>query len=107
MELKTQTLNPRPLREEPRAGLHDDVLADLLPRGQTVRQSRATHPRCTDVSDWVTTSVVQPIFGDSDSFNCKSHGCQLAPSRCIPGGGSVLDVVVQPNPGLSKVPFFF
>ena len=27
------------------AGLHDNVPADLLPRGQKVRQSRATQPR--------------------------------------------------------------
>ena len=41
------------------AGLHDNVPADLLPRGQTVRQSRVVQPRCTDVPDWVTTSAVQ------------------------------------------------
>ena len=34
---------------------------------QKVRQSRATQPRCTDVSDWMTTSAVQPTFWDSDS----------------------------------------
>ena len=54
-----------------RAGLHDNVLADLLPRWQKVRQSRATQPRCTDVPDWVTASAVQPTLWDSDSFNVK------------------------------------
>ena len=38
------------------AGLHDNVPADLPPRWQKVSQSRATRPRCADVSesDWVT-----------------------------------------------------
>ena len=75
------------------------IPADLLPRWQKVRQSRATQPRCTDVPDWVTTSAVQPTFWDSDSFHFKCHGRHLAPNRCNVGGGSVWDVVVQPGPG--------
>ena len=63
-------------------------------------QPRATQPRCTDVPDWVKTSAVQPTFWDSDSFNFKCHGRQLAPNRCNLDGGSVWDVVVQPSPGL-------
>ena len=51
----------------------------------------------------MTTSAVQPTFGDSDNFNFKCHSRQLAPTRCNLGGGSVWDVVVQPSPGLSKV----
>ena len=34
-----------------RAGLHDHVPYDLLPRWQKVCQSRATEPRCTDIPD--------------------------------------------------------
>ena len=52
-----------------RAGLHDNVPADLLPMWQKVRQSRATQLRCTDVPDWATTYAMQPTFWDSDSFN--------------------------------------
>ena len=52
----------------------------------------------TDVPDWVTTPAVQDTFWDSDSFNVKCYGRQLAPSRCNLGGGSVWDVVVQPSP---------
>ena len=37
-----------------RAGLHDNVPADLRPRWKKVRQSRATQPRCTVVPDFVT-----------------------------------------------------
>ena len=37
---------------------------------------------CTDVPDYVTTSSVQPTFGDSDSFNLNSMVSQLAPNRC-------------------------
>ena len=81
-----------------RAGLHDNDPADLLPRRHKVRQSRATQPRCIDVSDCMTTCAVQPNFWDSGSFNVKCHGRQLAPNRCTLGGGSVLDVVVQPGP---------
>ena len=42
---------------------------------------------------------LQPTFWDSDSFNLKCHGRQLASSRYNLGGGSVWDVVVQPSPG--------
>ena len=43
---------------------------------------------------------MQPTFffggGDSDWFNSKCHGRQLAPIRCnLGGGGSVWDVVVH------------
>ena len=74
----------------------------LLPRWQKVLQYRATQRICTDVPDWVATSAVQqPTFSDSDSFNFKCHGRQLAPNRCNLGGGrSVWDVVEQPSPGL-------
>ena len=81
-----------------KAGLHDNVPADLLPRWQKVRQFRATQPRYTDVPDWVTTSAVKPTFWDNDSFTSKCHGRQLAPNRCNLGGRSVWDVVVQPSP---------
>ena len=40
-----------------------------------------------------------PRFGDSDSFNFKCHGGQLAPSRCNLGRGWVWDVVAQPSHG--------
>ena len=80
------------------ACLHDSVSADLLPRWQKVRQSRATQPRCTDVPDWVTTSTLQSAFWDHDSFNCKCHGRQLAQNRCNLGGGTVYDIVMQPSP---------
>ena len=44
-----------------------------------------TQPRFTDVPDWVTTSAaVQPTFKDSDSFNVKWHGRQLAPRHVVP-----------------------
>ena len=50
-------------QKQSRAGLHDNVSADLLPYWQKVRQSRATQPRYTDVPDWVkTTSAMQPAF---------------------------------------------
>ena len=39
--------------------------------------------------------VEQPTFWDSDSFDAKRYGRQLAPNRCHLGGGSVWDVVVQ------------
>ena len=54
-----------------RARLHDNVQADLLPRWQKVRQSRATlsPDALMYVPDWVSTSAVQPTFGDSDGFN--------------------------------------
>ena len=51
-----------------------------------------------NVPDWVTTFAVQPTGWDSDSFNVKCLGRQLAPNRCNLGGGSVWDVVVQPGP---------
>ena len=77
------------------AGLHENVQANLLPTWQKVRQYRASQ---TDVPDWVTVSAVQPTFWDSDSFNLKCHGHQLAPNRYTFGGGSVWDVVMQPSP---------
>ena len=65
--------------------------AELLPRWQKVHQSRATQPRGTDAPDWVTTSVMQPTFWDTDSsIICKCHGRpQLAPNGCNLGGGRV------------------
>ena len=67
-------------RLAPRAGLHDNVPADLLPpRWQKVRQFRATQPRCTD---WVATFAVQATVWDSDRFNVKCHGRQLAANKC-------------------------
>ena len=81
-----------------RAGLHDNVPANLLPKWQKVHQSRVTQPRCADAPDWVTTSAVQPTFWDSDSFNFKCHGRQLAPNRCKLGGRLVWDIVMQPSP---------
>ena len=48
--------------ENPWAGLHDNVPADLQPRWQKVCRSRATQPRCSNVPDWVTTSATQPTF---------------------------------------------
>ena len=83
------------------AGLHDNVPADLLPRWQKVRQSRATQSRCTNVRNWATTSAMQPTSWDSDSCNFKCHGRQLAPNRCSLGGGSVWDLVVQPSPDVT------
>ena len=59
--------------------------------------------KCTDVPDCVATSGVQPTFLDSDRFNFKCHGGQLAPNRCNHGGGTVWDVVVQPNPGPTPI----
>ena len=55
-----------------------DVVVRPGPGWQKVRQSRATHPRSTDVPDWVTTSAVHPTFCDSDSvhFRVKCHGRQ-------------------------------
>ena len=47
--------------------------------------------------------AVQPIFRDSDSFNCKRHGRQLAPNWCNFGGGSVWDVVVQPSLAVLRI----
>ena len=47
---------------------------------------------------WLTISAVQPTFWDSDMFNVKCHGRQLAPNRCNLGGASVCDAVVQPGP---------
>ena len=85
-----------------RAGLQGNVPADLLPRWQKVHQFRATRPRRADVPDWVTTSAVQPTFWDSDSFNLKCRGRQLAPKKCNLGRGSVWDVVMQPSPGSGK-----
>ena len=78
------------------AGLHDNVTADLLPKWQKVRQSRATQPRCTDVPDWVTASA----FWDRDSFNFKCHGRHLAPNRCNLGGGSGWSGTLSCNPAL-------
>ena len=86
------------------AGLHDDVQADLPPRCQKVSQPRATQPRGTGVPDRVAPSAAQPIFWNSDSFNFKCHGRQLAPNRCNLGGRSVWDVVVQPSPGFARRP---
>ena len=76
----------------PRAGLHDHVPAELLPRRQKVRQSRATQPICTALPDWVPTSPVQThLFCDSSRFNFKCHGRQLVgySARCNLGGGRV------------------
>ena len=67
--------------------------------GRKSANSRATQARCTDVPHWVTTSAVQPTFWDSDSFDIKCYGRQLAPSRCNLGRGSGWDVVAQPSPG--------
>ena len=92
-----RTLSAHGLLQVCRTGLRDNVPADLLPRWQKVRQSRATQPRCTDVQIWVTNSAVEPNFWDSDSFHLKCHGRQLAPNRCKLDGGSVWDVVVHPR----------
>ena len=78
--------------EDIRAGLHDNVPADLLPRWQKVCQSCATQLRCTDVPDWVTISAVQPTFWDSDSFNFKWHGHKLAPNRTNLGERLIWDI---------------
>ena len=71
-----------------------------IPRGQKVRQSRATPPICTDtIPDWVTTDFCRTthLFGIVAVFlilsamvaSCHPAGANL-------GGGSVWDVVVQP-----------
>ena len=69
---------------EPWAGLHDNVLADLLPRWQKVHQSRASQPLGTDVPGWVTASAVQATFWDSDSFNAKCHGPSVGTQQVQP-----------------------
>ena len=70
-----------------------------------VSSVQLTQPRCTtDVPDWVTNSAVQPTVCDSDRFNFKSHGRQLAPSKCNLGGRSVWEVVVQPFPSGEMAP---
>ena len=73
-------------RNQPRSpepGCTTTPPADLWPRWQKVRQSRATQPRWTHDPGWVTTSAVHAthLFWDSDSFNVKCHGRHLAPSK--------------------------
>ena len=82
------------------AGLHNNVPADLLPKWQKVRQSRATQPRSTDVPDWGTSlcrgthlsGIVTVLILSAMVASWHPTGATLAE------GGSVWDVAVQPNP---------
>ena len=67
-----------------RAGLQDNVSADLRPKWQKVRHYRATQPRSTDVPDWMTTSAVQPTFWESDIFRLKCRGLLFGTQQVQP-----------------------
>ena len=65
---------------------YDNVPADALP-GKSASLVRVSQDALTS-QIWVTTSTVRPTFWDSDGFNFKCHGRQLAPNRCNLGGAN-------------------
>ena len=73
--------------------------------GRKSAKSRTAEPTCTDVSDWVTTSAVQPTFWDSDSFKFSAIVASWLPTGgATLGGGWGWDVVEQPGPGGDSSP---